>query len=469
MQVMLEHPADHAGFWSGVAEALHQEVPWDQVQWMVSASACERRCTIPVGAKKADTLPIRFPTRALPRELIVLTNTVLLHSESDRFFRLHKLIARVADNLAHWHDTLHAERRHLEGLAREVRRDLHKMKAFVRFNKVGEELGQEEFVAWFEPQHHIVEAIGPFFARRFTGMRWTILTPQASLRWTGQCLERGPGAQRDQAPQADTGLELWLTYYARIFNPARVKVAAMKKEMPVRYWKNLPEADLITPLLANAGERTWTMIQEQEQPYRNASTQVARASQAPRDRWAQLQQAWSHCDLCEHACRATQTVGGHGAKDAEVMIVGEQPGDREDLEGQAFVGPAGQLLQAALTKLQVDSRRLYLTNAVKHFNYSMRGKRRMHVSPAQQEMENCLQWLEQELELLQPSVVLALGRTAQTSVHRAIERGIARTGSGTPARLVVAPHPAALLRAGITQDSERFNDWVTMLAPAFHP
>ena len=110
-------------------------------------------------------------------------------------------------------------------------------------------------VAWFEPAHHVLEAAAPFFARRFATMRWAILTPRASVDGTADALAFGPGARREDAPAADAGEALWLAYYRSIFNPARVKVAMMKKEMPVRFWKNLPEAAAVPELLAQAPER----------------------------------------------------------------------------------------------------------------------------------------------------------------------------------------------------------------------
>jgi putative DNA modification/repair radical SAM protein len=115
-------------------------------------------------------------------------------------------------------------------LAQAVRRDTHKMKAFVRFREVP---GQPDaFIAWFEPQHHIVDRVAPFFARRFTGMRWAILTPSRSVAWDGQALAFGPGARREDAPAEDAREALWQTYYASIFNPARLNTRMMMQEMP---------------------------------------------------------------------------------------------------------------------------------------------------------------------------------------------------------------------------------------------
>ncbi len=125
-------------------------------------------------------------------------------------------------------------------MAKSVRRDAHKMKAFVRFRRVEREDGTEAYVAWFEPDHHVLEATAPFFVRRFATMRWSILTPSASAHWDGEQLTIGAGAGRRDAPADDQLEAFWRTYYASIFNPARLKVKAMRAEMPKKYWRNLP-------------------------------------------------------------------------------------------------------------------------------------------------------------------------------------------------------------------------------------
>ena len=145
-------------------------------------------------------------------------------------------------------------------MARAVSRDEHKMHAFVRFRPVTQDDGSTLHMAWFEPDHYITEATAGFFVRRFTQMQWAILTPDASIRWDGETLHTGLGAQRSDAPAPDAGEALWLTYYRHIFNPSRLKVAMMKREMPTRYWRNLPEAALITELTQGATERSGQMV-----------------------------------------------------------------------------------------------------------------------------------------------------------------------------------------------------------------
>ncbi len=149
----------------------------------------------------------------------------------------------------------------------EVRRDLHKMRAFLRFREMEDEEGTR-FVAWFEPDHHIVRANAGFFVDRFAAMRWSILTPDLSLHWDGKALSEGPGAARGDAPSGDPIEEVWKTYYASIFNPARMKVGAMLKEMPRKYWKNMPETALVPGLIARAQARESGMISKGAGPGR---------------------------------------------------------------------------------------------------------------------------------------------------------------------------------------------------------
>lgn len=161
----------------------------------------------------------------------------------------------------------------------------------------------------------------------------------------------------------------------------------------------------------------------------------------------------AHAADC-HACplwkSATRTVFGEGPAGARVMVVGEQPGDKEDLAGRPFVGPAGQLFDRALAEAGVDRRRVYVTNAVKHFKFEPRGKRRLHKTPDTPEIDACRWWLAQELRVVRPRLVVALGGTAVRALFgRAMPIGRNRgrdlaLPDGTPAAVTV--HPSYLLR-----------------------
>lgn len=153
-----------------------------------------------------------------------------------------------------------------------VGRDIHKMHAFVRFRLVGtdEESGRERFVAWYEPEYRISRLACGFFVKRFANMDWSILTPSECAHWDGEHLGFTPGLPRDSVPAEDALDDLWRAYYRSIFNPARLKVNAMRSEMPMKFWKNLPEARLIPGLIAESRVKTQAMIEKEGLPAKPA-------------------------------------------------------------------------------------------------------------------------------------------------------------------------------------------------------
>jgi DNA polymerase len=331
------------------------------------------------------------------------------------------------------------------------------MKAFVRFRRIEAEEG-EAWVAWFEPAHRVLEKTAPFFVNRFTTMRWSILTPDGSCFWNGEELSFGPPATADQAPAEDEIEDFWKTYYASTFNPARLKTRTMQGEMPKRYWKNLPEASLIPELVAASEVRMDVMVAT---PHSEPNPRLMKAISL-HNRDASFEEGFSPGSLEElapavQACRrcplyrdATQGVCGEGPARARLMIVGEQPGDQEDLAGRPFVGPAGQLLDEALDEAGIDRKDAYVTNAVKHFKHEARGKRRLHKTPVASEVTACRWWLDHERSLVRPKVILALGATASFAVTG---RKVAVTKErGQPLNLadgatgLITVHPSYLLR-----------------------
>jgi len=186
---------------------------------------------------------------------------------------------------------------------------------------------------------------------------------------------------------------------------------------------------------------------------------------------AELSAATHRCRECPIGARATQSVVGVGPLPARLMLVGEQPGDQEDRQGLPFVGPAGQLLAQALARLRWPRDAVFVTNALKHFKYELRGKRRIHKTPAQREAAACLHWLEDEIALARPEAIVAMGATAARSLlARAVavtsERGhwLARANDGRP--VLVTLHPSALLRVLPSEREAAFERWLADLAPA---
>jgi uracil-DNA glycosylase family protein len=167
---------------------------------------------------------------------------------------------------------------------------------------------------------------------------------------------------------------------------------------------------------------------------------------------SKLKSASKSCLVCPFARKSTQTVFGEGPARASIVMVGEQPGDKEDLQGLPFVGPAGTLLDHLLEELGIPRGEVYVTNAVKHFKYERKGKIRLHQKPNAAEVKACRPWLQKELEAIRPAVVLALGSTAAQSVcGRAVkvtkERGVWLTSPITEAKVLASWHPSAILRA----------------------
>lgn len=211
--------------------------------------------------------PAAHPPPQVPAALFELAGAVLCHRDAQRHALLYRLAWRIAQGDRHLLARLtDPDVRRAQELAKAVGRDTHKMKAFVRFREVPGEA--DAFIAWFEPMHHIVDRVAPFFARRFAGMRWAILTPYRSVAWDGAALAFGAGATRDDAPADDAREDLWRTYYAHIFNPARLNPRMMRQEMPQKYWKHLPETQLLPELIRTAGTRVREMQEREAQPPR---------------------------------------------------------------------------------------------------------------------------------------------------------------------------------------------------------
>jgi probable DNA metabolism protein len=397
---------------------------------------------------------VTHPVGSVPRQFLDLASQAICHADPARFSVLYRLLWDLqSDSQLLGNATLDVNSL-LTRWVSAVRRDSHKMKAFVRFKAIVDDSGLERYAAWFEPEHYILEATAPFFARRFDGMIWAIVTPYRSAYWDGESLAFGPGGRKSDVPEDDAVEADWKTYFSSIFNPARLKVSMMKSEMPVKYWRNLPEAELIAPLIRGAREMEAEMIERAAtQPpsryLRQKSREMAEEPAAIAS-LADARAAVQGCQRCPLHEHATQAVFGEGPDHADVMFVGEQPGDQEDLAGRPFVGPAGQVLDAAVQKVGIDRSRVYVTNAVKHFKFEPRGKRRIHQRPDGGEVQACKFWLNLEIGFVRPRVIVALGATAaQSLLGKTVTIGKLR---GTPmimddgTMLFVTNHPSYLLR-----------------------
>ncbi|MGI3901669.1 MAG: UdgX family uracil-DNA binding protein [Janthinobacterium lividum] len=456
-EVVLRAPDDYEG-WRDAARSLTEaSVPPEAVVWRVAADAPDLFVSPPETVSD-------IPKRALrvARRFVDLAELVACHKDPERFAFLYRVLCRLQDEPRLLDITTDDDVFRIEMMAKSVRRDRHKMTAFVRFKEVKVEGAAPAYLAWFEPEHHIVALTAPFFVERFKAMLWTIVTPEARASWDGTALHFGPGGSRDEVPAEDATEDHWRTYYVNIFNPARLKVGAMKREMPVKYWKNLPEAELIAPLIRSAGNSEARMVATpQTQVPKRAAAIVARTDEARATRDAPppamggngldaLRREALVCTRCDLHKFATQTVFGEGLSTADLVFVGEQPGDKEDLAGKPFIGPAGTLFDRALGEAGIDRSRAYVTNAVKHFKFEPRGKRRIHKKPGIGEINACHHWLEEELKLLRPKLTIALGASAIRSLTGQSASVLSVRGTVLTSALAgpvfVTVHPSFLLR-----------------------
>ena len=428
--ITLDSETDFDG-WRKAARALALNgVKPSEVTWRVRGDAPE--------LFEPSAPPLERPegTFTVSARFIELAQAAILHRDSERFAILYRLLWRLRSR----HDLLDIaadpDVAVVTSMAKAVRRDEHKMHALVRFREIGREQ-KSHFVAWFEPEHHIVELAAPFFVRRFADMPWSILTPDACAHWDGHAVSITPGISRAEMPSEDRLEEAWRQYHANIFNPARLKT-----ELPRQYRRNPPVTSSINHLIEGT-----TIANAETEP--RTPQEPAMARKHADDAIETLREEAADCRACPLWKDATQTVFGEGSQTARIMLVGEQPGDKEDLAGKPFVGPAGQMLDRALEEAGIDRSKVYVTNAVKHFKFVPRGKIRLHQKPNTPEIKACRQWYERELAAIKPELVVAMGATAAQSVFgkiTPINRNRGRLIDLEDTRALVTVHPSYLLR-----------------------
>jgi probable DNA metabolism protein len=450
--------------WRTIARALILDgVPPGEVLWEKAAL---------VGAPVA--LTSASGTLKVPPAFVEFAKSVACHKDPSRWSLLYRMLWRITRggerhllDLASDPDVAKAT-----SMATNVRREIHKMHAFVRFKRIddGAETGRERFAAWFEPEHFIVEAAAPFFCKRFANMDWSIFNPHCCAHFIQGEFYLTEGMAHNPIESPDALESAWKTYYRSIFNPARLKLKAMQSEMPRRYWKNLPETERLGDLITGSRARVKDMLDREPRAARpvpkHAYLEKLRelSDVRPIDHipdatsLEELRDAAAGCRACPLWENATCTVFGEGPADARIMLVGEQPGDREDTAGRVFVGPAGKLLDEALVAAGIDRRSAYLTNAVKHFKWRPRGKIRLHQKPDPGEIDACRPWLLGELRHVAPEILILLGATAARS---ALGRPIAVTkfrgwidAPDLAPRVILTVHPSYLLRLPDTATRE---------------
>ena len=440
--------------WRAAArDLLVHDVAPELVTWNEAATLeADLFSGAPAADPAADDLPAGpapvKPAPHIPRALMDMLQSAACCRVPDRWAFLYRVIWRWQKGEHDVQSPADVDGVKLHAMVKAVRREEHDMHAYIRFRERPEELGPPRFAAWFEPRHDVLPQVADHFVKRMGGVTWMIGTPDASVMWDGATLHHTGPLMTSAADLDDAGEALWLTYYRSIFNPARVNAQLMQSHIPSRFWKNLPEGAIVPGMVSNAELGARSTGQAQAVGRKSGFTiPIAPADAQPDRQQPSKLDECRRCDLWQHA---TQAVGGEGPKQAQIMLVGEQPGDQEDLAGKAFIGPAGQLLDRVFASAGLERRAIYLTNAVKHFKWEPRGKRRLHKTPAQKEVEACAYWLDKELASVQPKVIVALGATALKAV---LGNGGAKLGDSIGKALrhgehwvVTVYHPSYILR-----------------------
>ncbi len=451
--------SDFAGWKNAARAALAREIRPEEIAWI------EEGAEQPLLSLGEAVTPNPSAKLVVPREFLERAHTASLHSNPNKWRLLYSILWRIThgeyDLLCNPVDADVIALTHHE---KEVTKDAYRMTAFLRFREVQTEDGPW-FVAWYEPEHDTVERNSDFFVGRFANMRWSILTPKRCMHWSGSELSFTTGVPRSEAPKEDRIEPLWLTYYSKIFNPARLKPKAMQAQLLKRNWKNLPEAAIIEPLLREAPRRTDYMLHASA-VRKSDETEYAIAQPPLVSDIPALRSAAATCRACPLWRNASCTVFGEGPLHASIMLVGEQPGDQEDRTGKPFVGPAGEVLQSALTAAGINREDFYVTNAVKHFKWEPRGKRRIHQTPNSRDIAACRPWLVAEIDLIRPKLIVCLGATATRSVFDTSlpineSRGsFLTTPFGIPGLITV--HPSSLLR--MPDENQRVRDFARFVS-----
>jgi uracil-DNA glycosylase len=411
--------------------ALSSETDWDgwrhATRALVLAGVEPNAVHWSVGGHK-HALPEGTGSFNVPRALVTMASLAIQAREPERFGLLYSLVWRVqsGEKLLEQADDpdLHLAQR----MAYAVRAEAHRMRTLLRYMPVHDTDG-ERLLGWYGPTHFVLEANAQLIAHRFPEDRLSIITPDGSAHWDGSELRFGAGLR--EATDDATLAAWWDAHHTAVLGDTRVGTSGPEAEA-LDESPRPPNQPPIGPVVLDL----------------RADPDVTQARREAGD-----------CRRCDLFAPATQTVFGEGPAGAAAMFIGEQPGDQEDVIGRPFVGPAGQLLDRAMEEAGIDRRTVYITNAVKHFKFSPRGRRRIHQPPDTAEIQVCRFWLDVERVRLRPKLLVLMGASGARAV---LGRPVTVTRErGRPFQLpdgqlaFVTVHPSYLLRIPDAQSKAR--------------
>jgi uracil-DNA glycosylase len=404
-RIMLKSETDWEG-WRRVARAL------------VLTGVEPEAVTWSVGGEPAP-LPDADGSFHVPRALVSLASQAIQARDADRFGLLYSLVWRANLGEKLLENETDPDLSLVRRLALSVRADAHRMRTNMRFLAVPED-GGTHFLGWYEPRHFVLPANAQLITRRFSDLSLSIVTPDGAAHWDRSSLLFGSGLRHvedDEALQA-----WWEAHRGSLLEQATPDVSVPEAES-LDEVPRPPDRPALGPVV----------LHTKPDPALLRSAKDA-----------------STCRRCPLYESATQIVFGEGPADASVMFVGEQPGDQEDTIGRPFVGPAGQIMDRAMEEAGIDRRTIYVTNAVKHFKFTPRGKRRIHQTPEVPEIQACNFWLDVERTHVRPRLLVLMGGSAARAVlGRSVTISRER---GRPIRMqdgqaiFITVHPSFLLR-----------------------
>jgi len=405
-RIVLDTETDWQGWRSATRALVLAGVPPGDVHWAVRTHAGDDGDDVPEGTGGFN----------VPRALVAIAGLAAQARDPDRFALLYRLVWRANAGeklLEHKNDP---ELRRAQGLAYAVRAEAHRMRTLLRFMPVDD----GRYLGWYAPAHYVLEANAQLMARRFPNLACSIITPDGSAHWHDSAPHFGAGLAH--VADDDALAAWWYAHHATLLREAQ-RATSVPEAEPLDESPRPPDRPPLGPVVLPV----------------HADTQLREVSHEAGD-----------CRRCPLYEPASQTVFGEGPGDASVLFVGEQPGDQEDIIGRPFVGPAGQIMDRAMEEAGIDRRTIYITNAVKHFKFSPRGKRRIHQTPEAPEIQACRFWLDVERVQVRPKLLVLMGGTAARAVTG---RPVTITRErGRPFRLedgqmaFVTVHPSFLLR-----------------------
>ena len=401
---------------------LKSETDWDgwrqATRSLILAGTEPADLTWKVGAD-VTAMPEASGTFHVPRGAVSLASLAIQARQPDRFGLLYSLFWRINAGEKLLEDDTDPDLAVIRRLALAVRAEAHRMRTNMRFLPVSEDQGRR-FLGWFDPLHFVLPANAQLIARRFPDLTLSIITPDGAAHWDGAALLFGSGLRR---AEDDMALQAWWETHRNALLAQATLGTSVPEAEGVDEAPRPPDRPALGPVV----------LHTMPDPEFGKSTREA-----------------ATCHRCPLYEPATQTVFGEGPTNATVIFVGEQPGDQEDVIGRPFVGPAGQMMDRAMEEAGIDRRAVYVTNAVKHFKFTSRGKRRIHQTPEVPEIQACGFWLDVERAHVRPRLLVLMGGSAARAVlGRAVtisrERGKPiHTKDGQT--VFVTVHPSYLLR-----------------------